>query len=134
MRKKYLSDANRLRNASNRLQGHFKRVLCVCSASVARSPTLAELLSRDPFNFNTRAVGVDDNSAVIPIDIVHIKWADEICVMEEYHRLHVQDMLTQLDDGWVRPIHVFNVPDIYGFRHPQLIQILMEKCYEIFQQ
>ena len=45
---------NRLSNVNNRFQGNFKRVLYVCSAGLLRSPTLAEILSQAPYNFNTR--------------------------------------------------------------------------------
>lgn len=48
---------NRIANASNKFQGSYKRVLCVCSAGLLRSPTAALVLSKDPYNFNTRACG-----------------------------------------------------------------------------
>lgn len=132
---------NRLGNASNGYQGHFKKVLCVCSAGVLRSPTLAEVLTREPFNFNTRAVGLDQEFALVPIDLVHIAWADEICVMDHEQLGIVEEMVEQLEENHGRgmmhfgdkKIHNLLVPDDFGFRDPTLVKILTEKCYEIFQ-
>lgn len=133
---------NRLGNVSNRYQGHFKKVLCVCSAGVLRSPTLAEVLSREPFNFNTRAVGLDQEFALVPIDLVHIAWADEICVMDHEQQSVVAELVKRLDEehgqnGMMyfgpKKIHNLLVPDDFGFRDPTLVKILTEKCYEIFE-
>lgn len=130
---------NRLGNVGNGYQGHFKKVLCVCSAGVLRSPTLAEILSREPFNYNTRAVGVDQEFALMPVDLVHIAWADQIVVMDNYQLeviLKMQEELEEMSRGMVYydkcPVANFNVPDDYGFRDPALVRILTEKCYEVF--
>ena len=63
---------NRLGNVNNGFQGKFRRALCVCSAGLLRSPTLAEILSQAPYNFNTRAVGITKEFALIPIDMAHV--------------------------------------------------------------
>ena len=52
-----MSLMNRLGNSKNPYQGDFKKVLCVCSAGLLRSPTAAWVLSNAPFNFNTREIG-----------------------------------------------------------------------------
>ncbi len=44
--------------SQNPYQGKYKRVLCVCSAGVLRSATTAVVLSKEPFNFNTRSAGL----------------------------------------------------------------------------
>ncbi len=62
---------NRLHNMRNPHQGSNKKVLCVCSAGLLRSPTLAWILSNEPFNFNTRAVGTSSEYALIVLDEVH---------------------------------------------------------------
>lgn len=71
---------NRLANAGNPFQGKARRVLCVCSAGLLRSPTCAVVLNRE-YGFNTRAVGLDADFALIPIDEVLVEWADEIVCM-----------------------------------------------------
>ena len=47
-----MSKMNRLANTQNKYQGKYKKVLCVCSAGLLRSPTAALVLSQEPFNFN----------------------------------------------------------------------------------
>ncbi len=76
---------NRLANAKNEFQGTAKKVLCVCSAGLLRSPTAAVVLASEPFGFNTRACGLSQEFALIPIDEVLIHWADEIVCMEREH-------------------------------------------------
>ena len=50
------SNYNRLGNSRNIYQGKDKRVLCVCSAGLLRSPTAANVLHKE-FGYNTRACG-----------------------------------------------------------------------------
>lgn len=45
---------NQLANVGNRFQTKTKKVLCVCSAGLLRSPTLANVLNLK-YGFNTRA-------------------------------------------------------------------------------
>ena len=75
---------NRLFNCSNPYQGKAKKVLCVCSAELLRSPTAAVILQQE-YGYNTRAVGVEDSFALIPIDDVLIEWADEIVCADIDH-------------------------------------------------
>ena len=49
---------NRIANSTNPFQKDYKRVLCVCSAGLLRSPTAAYVLSQAPYNYNTRAAGL----------------------------------------------------------------------------
>ena len=76
---------NRLHNVKNPHQGTAKKVLCICSAGLLRSPTAAIVLSQDPFNFNTRSAGCNPDYALQPVDNVLIEWSDEIIVMEKEH-------------------------------------------------
>ena len=69
---------NRLANSSNRWQGKYKRVLCICSAGLLRSPTAAFVLSQEPYNYNTRAAGLTKEFALIPVDEVLLNWAQEV--------------------------------------------------------
>src|SRR5258708_32622248 len=82
---------NRLGNITNRFQGKYKKVLCVCSAGLLRSPTAAFVLSQEPYNFNTRAVGIEEEFALIPIDRVVVEWADEIVCMQDRHRAYLSE-------------------------------------------
>lgn len=111
---------NRAINAHNHHQGNYKKVLCVCSAGLLRSPTAAFVLSQEPYNYNTRSVGLYGQYALIPIDPVHIYWADEIvCMTKEHHVALVQHFP---DLG--KPIKCLNIPDDYPYRSPKLIELI----------
>ena len=114
---------NRISNAGNRFQGHYKRVLCVCSAGLLRSPTAALVLSQDPFNFNTRAVGISREYALIPLESVHLHWADEIVTMEDRHTEIVHELMNTsgMFDGMPKLIQL-DIPDNFSYRDPALIE------------
>lgn len=118
---------NRLANSKNRYQGDMKKVLCVCSAGLLRSPTVAWILSNNPFNFNTRAVGITKEYALIPVDEVLIMWADEIVVVEDWMRIELERNF-DIDV----PIHVVETPDKYQTRDPELIAHLTPKLRGLF--
>lgn len=81
---------NRLWNCKNPYQGKAKKVLCVCSAGLLRSPTAAKILWRE-FGHNTRAAGIDTGHALIPVDDVLCAWADEIVVMSRGQQITLED-------------------------------------------
>jgi predicted protein tyrosine phosphatase len=120
-----MSTMNRIGNAGNRFQGQFKRVLCVCSAGLLRSPTAAFVLSQEPYNFNTRAVGISREYALIPLDTVHLHWADEIVTMEQDHTDYVLEQLAAIGFGSNSPqIIQLDLPDHFAYRDPQLIDLI----------
>ena len=113
------SKMNRLGTAGNRWQGDFKRVLCVCSAGILRSPTAALVLSQPPFNFNTRACGLDPDYALIIVDDVLLEWAQEIVCMSDEQA----EELKKLTD---KPIVVLDIEDSYAYREPALVSRVAE--------
>ena len=122
---------NRLGNSKNPYQGDFKKVLCVCSAGLLRSPTAAWVLSNAPFNFNTRAVGANPEYAMLMLDAVNVCWADEVVVMDNSQKNQVLALCEEY--GWNKPVHVLNVPDDYGYRDPELVELLTEELSKVFQ-
>ncbi len=116
---------NRLANCKNHYQGTAKKVLCVCSAGLLRSPTAALVLSQDPFNFNTRAAGLSGEYALIPVDDVLIEWADEIICMDLQQSSDLEKMTT-------KPIYSLNIPDNFRYRDPELIKLITEIATKIF--
>jgi predicted protein tyrosine phosphatase len=125
---------NRLANNKNRFQGDAKRVLCCCSAGLLRSPTAAVVLSQEPYNYNTRAVGVVPEYALVPIDPVLVDWADEIVVMESWQADTVRIDFPEESKG--KRVIVLNVPDKYPRMNPELVE-LIKKAYrdvEIFER
>lgn len=106
-------------NTKNSYQGKYKRVLCICSAGILRSPTAALVLSSEPFNFNTRSAGIEEY-ALIPLTDVLLEWADEIVVMTE-------------DQGEVvraftrKPIKCLMIPDSFEYRNQELQEMIKLK-------
>ena len=111
---------NRKWNCHNEYQGKYKRVLCVCSAGLLRSPTTALVLAKSPFNFNTRSCGLDTGHALIPIDSILLEWADEVVCMttEQYARL--KEMTN-------KQIVCLNIGDLYEYQDPKLISLIRER-------
>jgi predicted protein tyrosine phosphatase len=103
---------NRLHNVTNPAQGPAKKVLCVCSAGLLRSPTAAWVLGNPPFNFNTRAAGLMEEYALIPVDDVLLTWADEIVTMEGWQSDIVLTRLCGLKMD--TPVYNLDVEDAYN--------------------
>ena len=123
---------NRLANTKNIYQTDAKRVLCLCSAGLLRSPTIANAV-HEKFKYNTRAAGVSEEYALVYADQALCFWADEIVCAEK-------DIANQLVDAWVRDkrIVVLDLPDKYSWGDPELISLclkqyedsrIMEKAY-----
>ncbi len=113
---------NRLSNTKNPYQGDYKKVLCVCSAGLLRSPTAAVVLSNAPYNYNTRAAGVSREYALIAVDEVLTTWADEIVCMEKEHEMILKTMTS-------KPIICLNIEDGYEYRNDKL-QTLIAEIYD----
>jgi predicted protein tyrosine phosphatase len=114
---------NRLANVKNPYQGNTKKVLCVCSAGLLRSPTAAVVLSAPPFNYNTRAVGMSADYALIPIDLAHVKWADEIVYMDPEYKDTLITMVDRVAMG-MDPgpkLYCLEIEDSYPYRDPRLM-------------
>lgn len=100
----------------SKCEGNFRRVLCVCSAGILRSATIAWVLSNEPYCCNTRAVGLGDY-ALIRVTPQLLQWADEIvCADKEQH-----DAITRMTD---KPVHCLHIPDQYDFRSPELVSAI----------
>lgn len=120
-----MSTMNRLANCKNPYQGSDKKVLCVCSAGLLRSPTMARVLSQDPYNYNTRAVGVSTEFALIPLDNVLISWADEIVfVSEEVYNKALVDFEAAL---YPKDVTVLDIPDKFEYMNSELVAIIKEQ-------
>lgn len=121
-----MSLMNRLATADNRHQGEYKRVLCVCSAGILRSPTAAVVLSQAPFNFNTRAAGVDEDFALFPVDQVSLHWADEIVCMTRSHKYKLEELMKKYDVDDVS-LYCLDIPDTFEYRNPELMKLIAER-------
>jgi len=122
---------NRLHNMKNPNQGKAKKVLCVCSAGLLRSPTLAWILSNEPFNYNTRAVGTSNDYALIALDEVQLQWADAVVFVDDNNHISACYDFKELIDNMEH--YVLDIPDIYKFRHPKLVEIATQQLKEAFE-
>lgn len=119
---------NRMTNSGNRYQGDRKKVLCVCSAGLLRSPTAAHILSSPPFNFNTRAAGVVEDYALIHADQVLINWADVIICMEPW----MEETIRSSHVAKNKSIYCLNIKDDYPYMDDSLVAEMEMKFKEIF--
>lgn len=115
---------NKLYNTKNPAQGDYKKVLCLCSAGLLRSPTAALVLSQEPFNFNTRAAGIVGDYALITVDGYLINWADEVVVMTQEHKAVMEE------SGCTKPIVCLDIPDEFEYRNPKLMKLVAERYTE----
>ena len=109
---------------SNMYQGDYKRVLTVCSANMLRSPTIAHVLSAEPYNFNTRSAGVS-GYALIHVTEDLLVWCDEVVCADTEHALWIRDKMME----WMidKPIIDLQIPDQYEYRNPELIELIKER-------
>lgn len=120
---------NRVHNCKNPYQGNTKKVLCVCSAGLLRSPTAAKVLG-EKYGFNTRSCGVDVDHALIPIDNVLLHWADEVVCMDKRQGEIVQDLLEVIKDTTTN-VFILNIPDRYSYNEPELVTLINKQYADI---
>lgn len=123
-----MSLKNRLGNAKNEYQTNVKKVLCVCSAGMLRSPTLANVL-HEKFGYNTRAVGAVRLFALVCVDQVLLKWADEVVFVEpDVFRdfLEVSDYEHWLKE-YAPEVVVLDLQDVYEWNDPALRAACLEQ-------
>jgi predicted protein tyrosine phosphatase len=120
-------DAVRLMGGhSNKYQGRYKRVLCVCSRGLLRSPTTAVVLAGEGYGFNTRSCGID-HRALIQVNSVLIQWADEVVCMEEHHAKVVRSLTADLGTFGYQSVIVLGIRDQYAYRDEELVKLIKEK-------
>lgn len=124
-----LTLADRLAIAHNPNQGDTKRVLCVCTAGILRSPTAANVLHQ-AYGYNTRSAGAYDDMALIRLEKVLLDWADEIVCMED---MHVGQVCRACIDYGVdmdgKTLVCLDIPDTFSWNDDEL-SALIEMAYE----
>ena len=124
---------NQMANTQNRAQGNAVKALCVCSAGLLRSPSIAKYLAEK--GYNTRACGTSQEYALIPLSPALVYWADEIHVVSEQEMV-VQDMVSRTYEKmgeWIggdkkKPVvYTYRIPDMYGTFDSSLMQIIDEE-------
>jgi len=115
---------NQLYNVSNASQGETKKVLTVCSAGLLRSATLQNMLIKE-YGYNVRNCGTVESYALIPISEALVKWADEIVFVNNENYQHVKKDIEEL--GLLNKTYVLDIPDMYNFNDPKLLEICKEQ-------
>lgn len=113
---------NALHNVKNPYQGNTKKVLCVCSAGLLRSPTAAKVLY-DEYGYNTRACGVNEEYALIPLTELLLAWADEIVFMNHEHLEEAEEKFGKITTNLL----VLEIPDKYPYMDPELQELIFER-------
>ena len=124
------STRNAIANVStNPFQGTALKVLCVCSAGLMRSPTLANVLHKR-LGHNTRAVGTAKDFALTPINEAHIAWCDVIVFVDEDCKTYLDKEDWELIQEWGVMQITLDIPDEFIYGDPQLEVICFEQYCE----
>lgn len=118
---------NQLYNIHNEWQGNTKKVLTVCSAGLLRSATLQNLLIRE-YGYNVRNCGTVESYALIPISEALVLWADEVVFVNKENYDMVKADIELL--GMLDKCKILDIPDVYPFNHPELIEICRKQYNE----
>lgn len=120
------ANRNQLGNVGNQFQTKAKRVLCVCSAGLLRSPTCANVLQKT-FLFNTRACGSCKEFALIPISEALITWADEIVFVNSENVSDLDEEEYNLIQDLNKSIRVLSIPDEHNWGDAELEEIILKQ-------
>lgn len=121
------SSFNALHNIHNYNQTGVKRVLCVCSAGLLRSPTIANVLHKD-YGYNTRCAGVIEDYALIPVSEALLHWADEIVCADYSHSRLIEAFLS--DCNIDKPVIILELPDRFPWNDNKLQSLIRERYAE----
>ena len=134
------SSMNCMGVAVNPWQGMTTKVLCVCSAGILRSATMADVLSRK-YGFNTRNAGTEEEYALVPLSTALVAWADYIFCAESYQKTKLikeyveavaenggcdvdDPAMVDLKDRLNNMTYVLGISDEYGYSDPGLIKTI----------
>ncbi len=110
---------NQLGNVMNPHQTRAKRVLCVCSAGLLRSPTLANVL-HSKFGFNTRAVGSANDFCLIPITEALVMWSDEIVFVDSDCKVYIKEEVWEEIKECCTDTITLDIPDEHNWNDKEL--------------
>jgi predicted protein tyrosine phosphatase len=98
-------------------------ILFLCGKARMRSPTAAALVAYWP-SIQSDYAGLS-NDADEPVTLDHILWADDIYVMERRQKKRLNDLFAA--HLRTKTIGVLNIPDIYNYMDPDLIDRLNKR-------
>ena len=105
------------------------KVLFVCTYNMMRSKT-AEMIYKEDERFEVKSAGIDE-AAEVKVNFDSLTWADYIVVMEPRHRQWIEEHYPDLSAS--KEIHCLDVPDMYDFMEPALMDLLRERIENVFK-
>ena len=99
--------------------GIWPRVLCVCSAAINRSPTLAWVLSRPPYNCTTISAGSHAYKALVPVTQPLFDWAQRVVFVNQDNHDMVKNLTMPKDT------YILRINDSFSYRDPQLVSLIL---------
>jgi predicted protein tyrosine phosphatase len=99
-------------------------ILFICNQNENRSKTAEELFSG---KFNTQSAGLFNEK---PVTERQISWADAVIVMEDFQRTELSKRFPK--QYMQKRILSLNIPDVYHYNQPELIEILKSKIDGLF--
>ncbi|MEW5896754.1 MAG: phosphotyrosine protein phosphatase [Nanoarchaeota archaeon] len=100
-------------------------ILFICNQNLNRSKTAEELFKDQ---FNTKSAGLYNQK---PVTEKQLSWADVVIVMEEGQRSEIAKRFPKR--YMQKRIISFDIPDIYTYNHPKLIESLKSKFNEYLE-
>ncbi len=95
------------------------KVLFICNQNQNRSKTAEEIFRK---KFKTKSAGLFNEK---PVTKKQLEWADLIIVMEDFQR---QEIAKRFPGQYLKKrILSLNIPDIYSYNDPSLIDLLQSK-------
>ena len=96
------------------------KLLFICSRNQWRSPT-AEALFKGSQRYEARSAGTSPKARV-RVTQSHIRWADQIFVMERKHLQRLRELFANsLSDT---PITILDIPDDFQFMDAELVDLV----------
>jgi predicted protein tyrosine phosphatase len=114
------SSFNQLSNTKNPYQSDATKALCVCSAGLLRSPSIAAYLTQLG-GYNTRACGTSIEYALVPLSEALLTWAEEIHVVAEQEQI-ISKAMAELNLS--TPVYIYNIPDRFETFSPELMDLI----------
>jgi len=99
------------------------KILFICNQNQNRSKT-AEYVFKD--SFNTKSAGLYNTK---PVTEKQISWADVVIVMEEFQHREIAKRFPK--QYMLKRILSLDIPDIYHYNQPELIEVLKSKMNDL---
>ncbi len=99
------------------------RILFICTQNMLRSPT-GEQIYTGVEGIEARSAGIS-RDAIEAITADLLLWADKIFVMEERHRLFLEQSFA--DAVAAKEIIHLDIPDIYDYMDAALVRLIRER-------